>query len=129
VLGLAQLFSGRADQAIVPLERGLRLSPFDPQNFTWFRVLALAFYFAGEKERALEAAKKALKIRPSWRPTLETVVFCCMALERGEEAKAFVDQMLHLGGPVADVFDDLKNHNPQWAQEICSLLRKAGLPD
>jgi adenylate cyclase len=128
-LGLAQLFSGRADQAIVPLERGLRLSPFDPQNFTWFRALALAFYFAGEKERALEAAKKALKIRPSWRPTLETLVFCCMALERGEEAKIFVDQMLRLGGPVADVFDDLKNHNPQWAQEICSLLRKAGLPE
>jgi len=30
-----------------------------------------------------------------------------MALERGEEAKAFVDQLLHLGGPVPDVFDAL----------------------
>jgi adenylate cyclase len=129
VLGLAQLFSGRAAQAIVPLEHGLRLSPFDPQNFVWFRALALAFYFAGQGEPALEAAKRALKVRPSWRPTLETVVLCCMAVDHMEEAKTFVEQIRHLDNPAVDVFDHLKKHNPQWAEEMSTALRKAGLPE
>jgi len=129
VLGLAQLFSGRAAQAIVPLEHGLRLSPFDPQNFVWFRALALALYFAGQGEPALEAAKRALKVRPSWRPTLETVVLCCMAIDHMEEAKTLVEQMRHLDNPAVDVFDHLKKHNPKWAEEMSTTLRKAGLPE
>jgi hypothetical protein len=50
-----------------------------------------------------------------------------MALDRTEEAKTFVELMRHLDNPAADVFDDLKKHNPQWAEEISSMLRKAGL--
>jgi adenylate cyclase len=129
VLGMAQLFSGRAAQAIAPLERGLRLSPFDPQNFVWLRALALAFYFTNQGEHALEAAKRALKVRPSWRPTLETVVLCCMALDRTEEAKIFVEQMRHLDSPTADMFEGLKRHNPQWAEEMSAMLQRAGLPE
>jgi adenylate cyclase len=129
VLGMAQLFSGRAYRAVVPLEHGLRLSPFDPQNFVWFRVLALAFYFTGQRERALEAAMRALKVRPSWRPSIETVVLCYMALDRAEQAKTFVEQMLHLDKPKADLLAQLKQRNPQWAGEMASMLRKAGLPE
>src|SRR5207249_4134548 len=55
VLGLALLFSGRAPEAIAPLEYGLRLSPYDPQNFVWFNVLALARLFSGRAEAGLEA--------------------------------------------------------------------------
>jgi adenylate cyclase len=130
VLGMAQLTCGRAAEAIVPLEHGLRLSPFDPQNFVWFRALALALYFAREQARALEAAKRALKVRPSWRPTLETVVLCCMALDHKEEVKIFVEQMRHLEKPAVDMLDhQLKKNNPQWAREISLMLRKAGLPE
>ena len=44
-VGMARLYAGDAAGSIEPLERGLRLNPFDPQNFHWFRSLALAFYF------------------------------------------------------------------------------------
>jgi hypothetical protein len=37
VLGLARLFSGKATEAIAPLEHGVRLSPFDPHNFVWYQ--------------------------------------------------------------------------------------------
>jgi adenylate cyclase len=130
VLGMAQLTCGRAAEAIVPLEHGLRLSPFDPQNFVWFRTLALALYFTREQARALEAAKRALKVRPSWRPALETVVLCCMALDHKEDAKIFVEQIGHLEKPAVDILDhQFKKNNPQWAKEISSMLRKAGLPE
>jgi tetratricopeptide (TPR) repeat protein len=49
VLGMARLFSGRPEAAIEPLEHGLRLNPFDPQNFVWFQTLAFAEYFAGNR--------------------------------------------------------------------------------
>jgi tetratricopeptide (TPR) repeat protein len=64
VLGMALLFSGRAAEAIIPLEYGLRLSPNDPQNFVWFNVLALARLFSGRPEAGLEAAARALQVRP-----------------------------------------------------------------
>ena len=129
VLGMAHLFSGKPKSAIEPLEHGLRLSPFDPQNFVWFQVLALAHYFGGEREVALRAAMRALQVRPSWRPTLEIAALCCAALDRVEEAQVFVNQLVRLEKPPGDVFAQMKVHNPQWAEAMASMLRKAGLPE
>ncbi|MER8872554.1 hypothetical protein NKI04_21985, partial [Mesorhizobium sp. M0814] len=55
---MARLYSGKAKEAIQPVQRGLRLNPFDSQNFHWFRVLALAMHFSGEKEAALQYGKR-----------------------------------------------------------------------
>src|SRR4029079_4151856 len=66
VLGMALLFSGRATEAIAPLEYGLRLRHDDPANFVWFNVLALARLFSGRREAALEAAARAVQVRPNW---------------------------------------------------------------
>jgi adenylate cyclase len=127
VLGLAHLFSGHASEAVQPLQRGLRLSPYDPQNFVWFAAMALALFFADQPERAIDAALRALKIRPSWRPTIETVVICYVALDRLQDAKAFVAQMRQIETPQGDVFLLLRKHNPQWAEHMNKLLRDAEL--
>src|SRR5215831_13114910 len=87
VLGMALLFSGRALEAIAPLEYGLRLSPYDPQNFVWCNVLALARLFSGRAEAALEAAARALQVRPNWWTSLEVLVYCYAALEKWDEAR------------------------------------------
>ena len=127
-LGLARLSAGKAAEAIAPNEHALRLSPFDPQNFAWLGNLALAQYFAGSREAALQTAMGALAIRPGWVPTLETLAICCAALERFDEARGFVEQMCQLEKP-PDVFAPMKAHKPEWAAEMASMLRKAGLPD
>ncbi|TMJ78652.1 MAG: adenylate/guanylate cyclase domain-containing protein [Alphaproteobacteria bacterium] len=127
-LGLARLSAGKAAEAIAPNEHALRLSPFDPQNFAWLGNLALAQYFAGSREAALQTAMRALAIRPGWVPTLETLAICCAALERFDEARGFVEQMCQLEKP-PDVFAPMKAHKPEWAAEMASMLRKAGLPD
>src|SRR5260370_40013745 len=54
VLGMALLFSGRATEAIAPLEYGLRLSPYDPQNFVWFNILPLAPLFSARARARLQ---------------------------------------------------------------------------
>jgi TolB-like protein/Flp pilus assembly protein TadD len=124
-LGMSRLYAGRADEAIEPMRRGLRLNPFDPQNFHWFRVLALALYFSGNKEEALSAALKALNIRPTWPFTLETVCVCCASLDRLPEARRYADQMRQGTGPKRDPVRPMKMLNPKWATHMEAMLRKA----
>ena len=127
-LGFAGLNAGKAVEAIGPFERGLRLSPFDPQNFVWLGSLGLAQYFADSREAALQTTMRALSIRPDWVPTLELLAICCAALERPDEARAFVEQILQLEKP-PDVYAQMKAHRHGWAAEMTSMLRKAGLPE
>jgi len=114
LLGFARFNAGKAVEAIGAYEHGLRLSPFDPQNFV--------------RDAALQTAMRALNIRPDGVPTLETLAICCAALERLDEARAFVVQMRQLEKP-PDIFAQMKVHRPEWAAEMTSMLRKAGLPE
>jgi TolB-like protein len=129
VLGMARLYSGCAAKAVEPLEHGLRLNPYDPQNFHWFRILALAHYFSGQNEPAIQAALKALNVRPSWPFTLETVAVCYAALDRLPDAKECIDRMQRLPGPKTDPIAPMKALNPDWAEHLSAMLRKAtGVP-
>jgi TolB-like protein len=125
VLGMALLFSGRASEAIVPLEYGLRLSPYDPQNFVWFNLLALARLFSGRTEAGLEAAARALQVRPNWWTSLEVLVCCYAALGKWDEARRLAQQMATVTKQPGDVLAPLKSHNPAWAEQMDSALRKA----
>ncbi len=125
VLGFARLNAGRAVEAIDSYEHGLRLTPFDPQNFEWLRCLAVAQYFAGNPEAALQVATRALNVRPTWTPTLETLAICHAALGQFEEAHSFVGQMRQLEKP-PDTLAQMKVRRPDWAAEMASMLRKAG---
>jgi TolB-like protein len=125
VLGMALLFSGRALEAVAPLEYGLRLSPYDPQNFVWFNVLALARLFSGRREAALEAAARALQVRPNWWPSLEVLVCCYAALEKWDEARRYAQQMASITKQPGDVMAPLKANNPSWNEQIKCALQKA----
>lgn len=125
VLGMALLFSGHASDAIAPLEYGLKLSPYDPQNFVWFNVLALARLFAGRPEAGLEAAARALQIRPKWWTSLEVLVCCYAALRKWDEARNGAREMASVTKQSGDVLAPLKRHNPIWTEQMDSALRKA----
>ena len=124
-LGMGRLFSGDALGAIACLRHGLRLSPYDPQNFVWYRLLALAYVFAGEPQKAIEAATKALKIRPDWRPNLETMAVCFASAGRLDEARRCARQMRQLPVHPGDVFAPMRTRNPRWSEQLQALLRMA----
>jgi TolB-like protein len=126
VLGMARLFSGEAPKAIGPLEYGLRLNSYDPQNFIWCNLLALAYFFDKKTDMALQCAESALKIRPKWRSTLETVACCDVVLGRAEAARMCIEQMARVEDPLGDALAPLKRRNPHWTREMTALLRKAG---
>jgi TolB-like protein/cytochrome c-type biogenesis protein CcmH/NrfG len=127
-LGFARLLAGNAVEAVGAFEHGVRLSPFDPQSFVWLGNLALAQYFSGNREAALQTALRSFSIRPDWVPALVMLAICCAALERLDEARAFVEQMRQLE-KVPDVWSQMKARRPEWAAEMTSMLRKAGLPE
>ncbi|MGA8259963.1 MAG: winged helix-turn-helix domain-containing tetratricopeptide repeat protein [Arenicellales bacterium] len=125
VLGMALLYSGRASEAIRPLEHGLRLSQHDPQNFVWLNVLALARLFSGQAEAALEAATRALQVRPNWRTSLEVLVQCYAGLGRWDEARRCAREMAKVSSQAGDVLAPLKAHNPQWTEQMNNALHHA----
>ncbi len=73
----------------------------------------LAQYFAGNPEAALQVATRALNIRPTWTPTLETLAICHAALGQFEEARSFVGQMRQLEKP-PDTLAQMKVRRPDW---------------
>src|SRR5258708_23035411 len=122
---MALLFSGRAPEAIAPLEYGLRLSPYDPQNFVWFNVLALARLFSGRAEAGFEAAARALQVRPNLRTSLEVLVCCYAALGKWDEARRSAQQIESVPKQPGDVLAPLKAHNSSWANEMNNALQRA----
>ena len=125
VLGMAQLYSGRAHEATASLQHGLRLNSYDPHNFVWFDLLALAHLFIGETEQALQAATKALKIRPALHLTLETMALCCAAVDRMGEARHCFEAMYRLSSQPSSILAPLRARNPRWGEEMAKLLQKA----
>jgi len=123
---LAYLSSGRASDAIAPFQRGLKLSPHDPQNLAWFNLLATAQLIAGDAESALLTTARALAARPDWRPTLETMACCNAATGKWDDARQCVREMAQLKGPSNDNLAALRQRIPQWRDQMCDLLRKAG---
>lgn len=126
VLGLGRLFSGNPSAAIIAFERGLRLNPYDPQNFVWFYLLALSFYFAGQTDKALQTAIRSSDIRPTWLPGVEMLALCYATLDRPDEARACIKQMHELEKPKRDLIAPLKAHNPTWSESMAKMLRKVG---
>jgi pentatricopeptide repeat protein len=88
-------------------------------------VLALARLFSGRPEAALEAAARALQVRPKWWTSLEVLVCCYASLGKWDEARNYVQEMASVTKQPGDVLAPLKTHNPSWADEMNNALQKA----
>lgn len=123
VLGMAQVFSGNARGAIVPLEHGLAINPADPQNFVWFNTLACAQLFAGQPQAAMDAAERALKVRPDWRPAAEMAVCCLAGLDDADRYEARRRALVDIKpASVGDALAPLKRQSPHWAAALGRAL-------
>lgn len=123
VLGMAQFFSGRPREAIEALQHGLGLNAYDPQNFVWYNFLAFAHHFAGELAPALHAAERAWDIRPTWRPTLELMACCHLALGDVEAAARCAAAMQSVPAPTDRLFAPLAQSTPRWRERIDAALQ------
>ncbi len=85
-MGQALIFGGHPKEAIAPLERGMRLSPYDSQLSVMLESLALAHYQVGEYEQAIVRAREAMHQTYA---TVSVVLAASLAqLGRFDEARA-----------------------------------------
>jgi TolB-like protein len=126
VHGMAALYAGQAARAVRSLEQGLRLNRYDPQNFVWYTLLALALLFDGQPEASREHSIAALKVRPTWRPALRITAGASVVLGRDAAAAEWLRQWSQMPAESSDAMQPLWRGNPHWAQRIQQLLQAGG---
>ncbi|MFT3819044.1 MAG: winged helix-turn-helix domain-containing protein [Rubrivivax sp.] len=130
-LGGALTFNGRHDEAPAKLEQALRLSPLDPFRAEWQYRLALAYFVAGDYDKARDWGQKAEASNPSlpWPP-----VHAAALLRLGwcTEAQDTVDRVRrrHPDLALAKIEQRLPSRHPTFAEgreRLTASLHDLGL--
>jgi adenylate cyclase len=123
---------GQPDEAIEACERAMRLSPLDPLRRVFTMGIASAHLVAGRYEEALGWAERTLHAEPGYISTLRFKAAVCAHLDRIEEARAAVRQLLDAqpGHTIARSQRVLsRTLGPEIAAMFAEGLRKAGMPE
>jgi adenylate cyclase len=130
--GGARLWGGLPREAIEPLRRAMRLSPFDPLTPLWLHFIARARYYAGEYEEAIVAARQLGRSLPNFRQPYNTLIAALGQVGRVEEAHTVMDEALARFGERFRYFmslplDEIRELRPEDREHLIEGFRKAGL--
>jgi adenylate cyclase len=125
VLGAAFLHAGQPKEAVEPLEHGMRLSPYDPQNFVWLLFLAVAHAFSGNSHNAIEAAQRSLSLRPGWAAALKVEIMGWVALGDLRRARSLAVAIPPLRDAPSDLSPIIGKLNPAWIEQIERAVHQA----
>ncbi len=132
-LGHAKIRAGRAEEAFVPLQTAIRLSPRDPLLNIWYFIICHAYTHLGRDDAAIEWCRRSVAIGPFWISYVDLASAYAWT-GRKDEAQAAVAELLKL---MPNYTVDRWAHegwssNPVFLaqyQRIIEGLRKAGLPE
>lgn len=128
-LAVASTFLGRTEEALVAIDRALRLSPADPQRFVWLAQRASALYLSKRYSEAVDTARQSLRLR--WYHTGCRVLAAALAqLGDIQSAKAAAREFLehaHADKTIRDVVRPFRREADR--NLYAEGLRKAGTPE
>lgn len=132
-LGHAKIRAGRAEEAFVPLQTAIHLSPRDPLLNIWYFIICHANAHLGRDDAAIEWCRRSVAIGPFWISYVDLASAYAWT-GRKDEAQAAVAELLKL---MPNYTVDRWAHegwssNPVFLaqyQRIIEGLRKAGLPE
>jgi adenylate cyclase len=122
---------GNYDEAIVQLERSLRLSPFDPVAFATYNGLAYSNLFSGRNDKATEWAEASVRHNPNYLGSRRVLLACYAASGNTEGAKA-VWEVARRMDPTQRISDIRKRYPLRRDQDVAALaecFRMVGMPD
>ena len=128
VLSLVLVYSGEPREAIVSLERAMRLDPH--YRDIYLHLLGLAHFQLGEYEQAIEALKRRLVRKPETDISRVLLASIYGQLDRVDEARAQWDEALRInsGYSLAHRRAILPFRDPSHFDAIVAGLERAGLP-
>ncbi len=121
--GASLLHCGRPQDAIEPFERGLRLSPYDPQNFLWLLMLSWSFFLTNQQSRAFATIRQSLYLRPDWSSALKTLTAIALASGEVKLAEDSWRRSLTTHNQTPDLIGLLQRSHPEWIEDIESKAR------
>jgi len=95
-LGTLHAFKGEGTEAMDAADRALALSPLDPMRYFFESLAATAALSAGQYERAIERARRSLRLNRMHSSTLRVITISQVQLGRVEEARATASDLLRL---------------------------------
>jgi len=129
LLGQTLSFTGKPDEAIKYINKGIRLNPFP--DYWFFRDLGRCYLLKKKFDEALTAYKKALQLAPDSPPVLNELAVAYILLDREEEARATATRCLELAPFVSISFAKKLSRykNEADLKLFVDAMRKAGFPE
>jgi len=126
-LGQSLAYSGRPEEGIESIIKGMRLSPFP--NSGYISNLAIAYREAGRYEEAIAEYRKALKLEPNNSLAYISLSMTYALAGRFEEAREAYSEVLKID-PQYSFEKGLKTYpyRPERTKIIRAAMQKAGLP-
>ena len=129
--GTLHAFKGEGDIAVKSTQKALRLSPLDPMRYFYESLAATAAMSAGQYERAIQLARRSLRLNRMHTSTYRAMAIAQARLGRLADARSTVQELLRLE-PTLTVTKWLER-SPTSAYETgrvwSDALRRAGLPE
>jgi tetratricopeptide (TPR) repeat protein len=122
----------RPGQAIEQIQRAIRLSPLDPNGYSFKWVMAHALMLAGRYEEAMEWVDRALHERPNSHVGARLKTALCGYLGRTTEARDWVGRLLEQNPGMSITGYKAhagKNRPPEQIAVWEEGFRRAGLPE
>lgn len=129
--GVLHTFSGEGERAVAAAERALRLSPLDPRRGHYEAIAAAAAMEAGQHDRAIELAQRALRVNGGHASALRTLAASQVWSGRLDEARETVTALLRIE-PALTVSQYLHRHPAgelATGRRLAEALCLAGLPE
>ena len=135
--GLALILSGRARDAIPPVQLALRISPKDPFAYFWYWELCQAHLHLHEYKEAIAECRRSMNMNNSNLQTYVDLISAYGSTGQMEQAGQTLAEFIK----ILPIFIPLQAHrrvaytfssNPQYRREIDDIvdgLRKGGIPE
>ncbi len=128
-LGEILNFAGRPEQGLEHINKAIHLNPYHP---FWYKyILAHSYDLIGRQQEAIELMKKALAVNPDFLPAQRHLVVIYSELNRMEEARAEVAEILRVSPEytISAWRARTRYIDPAILRRFVENLRKAGLPE
>lgn len=123
-------YLGRGDEAMERVGHALRLSPFDPQRFTFYTTAGTASFVRGRLDEAIAWLLKARALNPGYRAALRLLASALGLAGEQAEAEAMAQELLQADPHfTVSVFGRLYPLVRPHHDRLLQGLRLAGLPD